>query len=146
MVLWAYAELSLGTIASCLPVLPKFFRHFGPKIYGSFCHKFKTSNASRPNAKWVVDDRQPRNFEKDRHVGSKGSDFSKGDGNDRLHGIWSGTRPPSAKVNGEYFTLNGQDINLQQWSTGGDKNLNTLESTATKRDDLAVGHVFALSK
>lgn len=32
MGLWTYAELSTGTCISCLPVIPKFFQHIGPKL------------------------------------------------------------------------------------------------------------------
>ena len=30
---WTWAELTTGTLVGCLPVMPKFFRHFGSKIY-----------------------------------------------------------------------------------------------------------------
>lgn len=33
MGLWTWAELSTGIIVGCLPALPKFFQHVGPKIY-----------------------------------------------------------------------------------------------------------------
>ena len=32
MGLWTYAELSIGIIISCLPVIPRFFQHFGPRL------------------------------------------------------------------------------------------------------------------
>ena len=32
MCLWNYAELATGVFISCLPVIPKFFQHVGPKI------------------------------------------------------------------------------------------------------------------
>ena len=32
MGLWTYAELSIGTCISCLPVIPKFFQKIGPKL------------------------------------------------------------------------------------------------------------------
>ena len=31
--LWSWAELSIGIIVGCLPSLPKFFRHVGPKFH-----------------------------------------------------------------------------------------------------------------
>ena len=30
---WTWAELSIGIVVGCLPSLPKFFGHIGPKIY-----------------------------------------------------------------------------------------------------------------
>ena len=35
MGLWTYAELATGICISCLPVIPKFFHHFGPKLSGA---------------------------------------------------------------------------------------------------------------
>lgn len=32
MGLWTYAELAIGVIISCLPVIPKFFQHVGPRV------------------------------------------------------------------------------------------------------------------
>ena len=31
--LWSFAELSIGIMVGCLPSLPRFFQHVGPKIY-----------------------------------------------------------------------------------------------------------------
>ena len=30
--IWAWAEMAVGIIVSCLPIMPKFFQHFSPKI------------------------------------------------------------------------------------------------------------------
>ena len=35
MGLWTWTEISVGIIVGCLPALPKFFHHIGPKIYRS---------------------------------------------------------------------------------------------------------------
>ena len=32
---WTWAELSVGIIVGCLPALPKFFQHIGPRFYRS---------------------------------------------------------------------------------------------------------------
>ena len=32
MGLWTFAELAIGFIISCLPVIPKFFQHISPKV------------------------------------------------------------------------------------------------------------------
>lgn len=48
MGLGATAELSIGVVVSCLPVLPRFVRHFGPKITRSFSfHSTSTLGTSR---------------------------------------------------------------------------------------------------
>ena len=36
---WAYAEVSVGIVVGCLPIMHKFGQHFGRKICGSFSHK-----------------------------------------------------------------------------------------------------------
>ena len=33
MGLWTWAELSIGIIVGCLPTLPRFIQHIGPKIH-----------------------------------------------------------------------------------------------------------------
>lgn len=47
MGLWTEAEISTGIIISCLPVIPKFIRHFGPKVYGSLLLRLKSTSNSR---------------------------------------------------------------------------------------------------
>ena len=74
MGLWAWAELTIGIIVGCLPVMPKFFQHIGPKVYKTLSfgskneispahglketHKTAKANAftkiQRPFAKYVV--------------------------------------------------------------------------------------------
>ena len=34
--LWSMAELTIGIITGCLPVMPKFFQHVGPKLHSVF--------------------------------------------------------------------------------------------------------------
>lgn len=36
--LWAWGELSMGTIVFCMPVLPKFWQHAHTKLLGTFAH------------------------------------------------------------------------------------------------------------
>lgn len=36
MGLWCWAEVAIGILISCVPVLPRFFQHFGPKIVQYF--------------------------------------------------------------------------------------------------------------
>ena len=46
MGLWTLAELATGVIVCCAPVLPRFFRHTGPKIYHAFSTTFRTGSLS----------------------------------------------------------------------------------------------------
>ena len=43
MGLWTYAELATGVIVSCLPVIPKFFQHVGPRILATIFSQGKHS-------------------------------------------------------------------------------------------------------
>ena len=43
MGLWTYAELATGVIVSCLPVIPKFFQHVGPRISATIYSQGKFS-------------------------------------------------------------------------------------------------------
>lgn len=46
MGLWTLAEVATGIIISCLPVLPRFFRHAGPILYRAFSLGSKSSSSS----------------------------------------------------------------------------------------------------
>lgn len=45
---WTIVEIDTGIIISCLPVLPRLFRAFGPRIYSAFSLKSKTNGDSEP--------------------------------------------------------------------------------------------------
>ena len=42
MGMWTYAELSIGIVISCLPVIPKFFQHIGPKVSSALTIRSKS--------------------------------------------------------------------------------------------------------
>lgn len=46
MGMWTCAELSIGIIISCLPVIPKFFQHIGPKVSSAFTRKPESTKDS----------------------------------------------------------------------------------------------------
>lgn len=46
MGLWTLAEVATGVIVCCLPVLPRFLRHAGPKVYRAFSIRSKSSSSS----------------------------------------------------------------------------------------------------
>lgn len=45
--LWSMAELTVGVITGCLPVMPKFFKHVGPKVLNTFSPHSEPSSISR---------------------------------------------------------------------------------------------------
>ena len=46
MGMWTYAELSTGIVISCLPVIPRFFQHFGPKVHSALALRSKPTKDS----------------------------------------------------------------------------------------------------
>lgn len=47
MGMWTYAELSSGIVISCLPVIPKFFQHVGPKLSSALLTTFKFPKSNK---------------------------------------------------------------------------------------------------
>ncbi|CAD6593760.1 MAG: hypothetical protein ASARMPRED_007916 [Alectoria sarmentosa] len=64
MGMWTYAELSTGIVISCLPVIPKFFQHVGPKISSVFTMRSKyTKNSGNESASGTPSGKiQPEKF------------------------------------------------------------------------------------
>lgn len=46
MGMWTNAELSTGIVISCLPVIPKFFQHIGPKLSSALTLRSKSRKDS----------------------------------------------------------------------------------------------------
>lgn len=46
MGMWTYAELSTGIVISCLPVIPKFFQHIGPKVSSALTFRSRPTKDS----------------------------------------------------------------------------------------------------
>lgn len=54
MGLWTYAELSTGIVISCLPVIPKFFQHIGPKVSSALRLRYKSTKNSGVEAASII--------------------------------------------------------------------------------------------
>ncbi len=131
--LWSLAEIGIGIIVSCMPVLPRFFRHFSPKIYATFASQSKPKPGSSSSPR-QAGSRSPVVIEKPRDSAESSKKlFTKGSGR-RETGtleIWNEAYHPSTvEVEGEYVTLDEYDAVLPPEMTKG---------TATKRDDLESG-------
>lgn len=53
---WTYAEIAIGIIISCLPVLPRLFQTVGPRIYDVFSSRSKTggvTHSETPTSKFI---------------------------------------------------------------------------------------------
>lgn len=145
MGLWTYAEIAIGTIVSCMPVLPKFFRHFSPKLYATFASKSKRGSSSGnppPKSRSSVVVETPRNSAE-----SSKRLFAKGNGGERdVSQIWNQAYHPSTvEVKGEYVTLDEYDAVLPRMGTASESDPKMGKGNATKRDDLeSAQHDFAI--
>ena len=55
MGLWTLAEVAIGVIVSCLPVLPRFFQDIGPKVCRAFSIETKpSSNLGSESAQMIA--------------------------------------------------------------------------------------------
>ena len=67
--LWSYVEIGIGITVSHLPVLPRFFQHFGPKIRSSIMSRYKislrsgsASTSDRPASKETFNTKMSKPF------------------------------------------------------------------------------------
>ncbi|CAD6580725.1 MAG: hypothetical protein ASARMPREDX12_000255 [Alectoria sarmentosa] len=129
---WTYAEIAIGTIVSCMPVLPKFFRHFSPRLYATFASISKP----RPRSRSSVVFEKPRNSaESSKKLFIKGSQDETG-----VSKFWNQAYHPSAaEVKDEYLSLDGYDAVLPRRDTAIEPAPKLVKGSATRRDDLERG-------
>lgn len=142
---WTYAEIAIGTIVSCMPVLPKFLRHFSPKIHATFASKSKSKPGSSSNPRQAKP-QSPVAIEKPGSSAKSSSEkpfFTKGGGRGEtgVLQIWNEAYQPSAavEVKGEYVTLDEYDAVLPRKDTASESAPRRAQGTATRRDDLESG-------
>ena len=119
MFFWAYAEISIGTIVSCLPVLPKFFRHFGPKVYSVLFTK------STPNS--YPDDRTFLHEDIKYNQRSSSTDTE------------IQPYPPLAQIKNARLTLDIHDSMLMERLSNPNCDSHDSCGPTTKRGDLEIG-------
>ena len=65
MGMWTFAEFTTGIVISCLPVIPKFFQHVGPKVSTALAFRSKPSKDSGGGASASLEpSHQARGIEK----------------------------------------------------------------------------------
>ena len=148
---WTYAEIAIGTIVSCIPVLPKFFQHFGPKIHATFASKPKPGSSSSSNLRQARSLSPPAGKEKPKIAKKSSSSssfenlFQRGSegGETRVSETWSKVcHPSTVKVKNEHVTLDEYNtMLLSRGPTAGESARQIAKGTATKRDDLESGYV-----
>ena len=129
--LWSDAELSVGIIVGCFPVMPRFFQHVRPKVYEAFSFRSKSTDTLGEDPKGRC-----KSPTADVHIKMK-SHFAKykvGPSNletcDDLY-----TQP-----HGEYYTLDEAGTPQRRATTTSDPMQGPNTRTATRREDLEYGH------
>lgn len=125
MGLWTWAELSIGIIVGCLPALPKFFQHIGPKIHGSISGAGPGSEScpATDTSKAKVLARVKRPFAK-YGVGPSVSDS------------WNDPYSPRAQLHDDYLVLDGFEGSLPQAKIFSARAESPGQGTATAREEL----------
>lgn len=135
--MWAHAEIAIGIVVSCLPVIPKFFLHFGPRIRRSLSYRYKAAS----NA--VTKSLSSSSISRGRHS-SKGSktlvDRAGGKVN---HDLLMNSTNSEAHTMGDYITLDDYEtppIVPPKAYRADEITESHAVGVATIRDDLETGH------
>lgn len=96
MGLCASTELAIGTIISCLPVLPRFFQRFGPKVCRIFSFTSKSENKSTPKLA------STGRYKATRLSFAQKPPFSKRRTGSSTSELWNGPFNPHAELNSAY--------------------------------------------
>lgn len=128
MGLWTWAELSTGIIVGCLPALPKFFQHVGPKIYRTI-----PGTGPRRNAGAAIDTPQVIALAKFKTPFAKyGLGPSVSDSSNDPYSI-------RARLQEGSVILDGSDVSVPHSTTFSAPNECPGQDIATARNDLEYG-------
>ena len=129
---WGYAETAVGIIISCLPVLPIFFRHFGPKIYTSLSLA-SLSEALRSRLK------STGNTHKTNTSPGSSRPFTKRGNGNSIQEAWSGSYPAKPELKGQYINLDEYGLERPGSAVLNEPIHAMTKSLATRRGDLERG-------
>lgn len=131
MGLWASTELAIGTIVSCLPVLPRFFQHLGPKVSGIFSFTSKSENKSTPELA------SAGRYKTTRASLAQRLSFNKRRTGSNTSVLWSGPSNPQLEHNGACVTPRDYDSGrLESGVLDGLNETPSVRSTSLRQDDL----------
>ena len=122
--LWCTAELAVGIITGCLPVMPKLFQHVGPKLYSVFSTT-RVTPASDYSKTFTSNTLRKSKLPFGKHSTGLGT-------------FDADTSPYVWQPHGEYCMLDEFGLSQHQ----ADRNSIAVPSggAATRRDDLEHGH------
>ena len=140
--MWAHAEIAIGIIVSCMPVLPKFFQHFAPIIRHSLSYVSKAGSKVKPRSLFSGSTAREKQS-------SKGSDtFASRSTVRGDRDSWINHISLKTLTTGDYITLDDYDIPPQvppkahqvDKAVEPQKTGRQTLGVATLRDDLEMGH------
>ncbi|MCJ1449718.1 hypothetical protein MMC28_000046 [Mycoblastus sanguinarius] len=138
MGIWAYVEVTIGIIISCLPILPRFVQHFGPRIHGRFFRKSKSwSSFGNRTGSSIIRERA--------ETSAKIKKPTTRIGDTLLSDHWDHPYHPSAEIEGEYITLDDYDKMPPRKGATSESTPKMAKGTATRREGLENGlHTFEI--
>ena len=121
--LWGNAELAVGIITGCLPTMPRFVQHVGPKLHSAFSgtRSMLASNASKTSTSTTLS-----------KIKGSFSKHSVGLGTSRVD-----TPPYASQPHGDYCMLD--EFGASQHQGNRDPPMIPGGGAATRRDDLEYG-------
>ena len=132
MGLWGWAELATGIIVSCLPVMPRFIQHVGPKIYRTLSlrnnHKFDNAHIMQPTQGIP----KTKAFTKIQRPSAKCGASGISEPLDNPY-------HPPPRLHGEYLPPITLDLSLPSTITALEPTRPSGVTVATRRDDLEYG-------
>ena len=122
--LWSTAELAVGIIAGCLPVMPRFVQHVGPKIHSGFstARSLHATDSDKTFPSTILTKiKNP--------AGKHGTGLGPSDAD---------TLSYASQPHGEYFMLD--EVGASQHHGNCNPMLTASGGAATRRDDLEYGN------
>ena len=132
MGLWSWAELTIGIIVGCLPVMAKFFQHASARVSKILSFRYKNEISPAQDVKTRDETPKANGFTKiqrpfTRHVRSSMSESS------------SDPYSPQARLRGDYLTPDNFVSSLPNATTADEPNQPSGVIIATRREDLEYG-------
>jgi hypothetical protein len=131
MGLWTWAEITTGIIVSCLPVIPKFLQHFGPKFYQTLFSSFGSKSETEPGSTDVKN-----KIEVSVHFDQRLDEYNGGNASLETR---CGSNSPYAQQRREYI-IPDEFLAPSETDPTGERLQAPTQVRATRRKDLETGH------
>ncbi len=133
MGLWTNAEIGVGIIVSCLPMLPRFCKHVSPKVKDSLSFRCKGETITRPKSGFAVADGMKIPVSLKRH-------FAKSHIATIAPKIWNHPDTPTARLGDADILVNVHDSSKPPQRELASESIQTrAEGPITRQEDLEMG-------